>query len=186
MSVSVVSYIVPRHHQVESGSVFSTGPPSGVYTPSQGPYWAFSIPGWATPALWSFSHRRVAPVPSSFYWLFTGLSPVYPHLSCTEEPNTGPGTAGVTSAKWRVLSKWRVLHLEPALAQGHTISSQETWCPLEPQVLSYEAAFQLGVPQPILVRGFVPLHVLDWGYPSFMRFLSTHFSNLLRSLSIAA
>lgn len=81
---------------------------------------------------------------------------------------------------------WSGGSCEPALPQGHIISSRAIWCPLGPQVLSYQDAFQLSGPQHIPVCGLVPLQVQDWGYPNFTRFLPTHFPSLLRSLWMAS
>lgn len=57
--------------------------------------WSFSSPGWAVPTPSVFPHRRDTPVPSSFLWPLTQLSPVCSNPSCTVDPRPEHNAPGI-------------------------------------------------------------------------------------------
>lgn len=62
--------------------------------------WAFLTQGWTAPSLSAFSHMCNTPIPSSPLQIFSGLSPVRPHLFCSGESTVGPCTPDMASPCW--------------------------------------------------------------------------------------
>jgi len=120
-----------------------------------------------------------------------------------EGHRTGPSTPGVASPVlnkgegsppstcWQYLSSTAQDNVHCLFCKGTLLAHVQLGVCQDPQGLCCNITFQLGDPLHILVHGVVPPQRQDlapWHLSllNFMRFLSTHFSSLLRSFWMAA
>lgn len=158
--------------------------------------WTFRSPSWTLPSPSACPCRTHASVPWSSPWLFVGLFPVCPCLSCTGKPRNGHKIQ-MWCHHWRVegrvtfsdlLATPLLMHLWGFLTFFATIA--HCWLMVSllstriPHCPSLQICFIVAwFPESIDARGFSSprCRTLHFPFLNFVRFLSAYFSILFRS-----